>query len=174
MRLWAEGQPALHSCICKHCVCKGKILARCRLFPWCSEICCRSFPKATSLRGRASRNNSQCTSVWDARQMKSSRERTEDQPLPPSINRNFKEADIKVKGLDRLHLFFHSISGCRGEENAAYWNEHRIRWYFSYRWYWLIFWVLLLWWVTLLAVGGEMTWRRAWSVWLEQDCPGEI
>lgn len=129
--------------------------------------------QATSVRGRASRNNSQCTRVWDARQTKSSGERTEEQLLLPSINRNFKEVDIKAKGLDRPHLFFHSISDCRGEENAAYWNEHRIRWYFSDRWYWVIFWVLWLWWVMLLSV-GEMTWRRAWSVYLEQGCPGEI
>lgn len=93
VRLCAERKPALHSCICKHCIWREKkILARCRLFPRCSENHCSSFPKATSVRGRAGRNNSQCTSVWDARQMKSSGEQTNSsKSLPPSTGTSRKQ-----------------------------------------------------------------------------------
>lgn len=73
---------------------RKKILAQSRLFPRRPENCCRSFPKATSVKGRTGRNNSQCTSVWDARQMKSSGEQREQPQAPPSLNRNFKGADI--------------------------------------------------------------------------------
>ncbi|EPY86476.1 hypothetical protein CB1_000310015 [Camelus ferus] len=72
----------------------------------CSLELQMSFPKATSVKGSTGRNNSQCTGVGHARQMKSSGEQTEQQQTPPSINRNVKEADTQAYGLDRPHVFF--------------------------------------------------------------------
>lgn len=44
--------------------------------------------------------------------MKSSGEPGEEQQIPPSIDRNFKVADIEAWSLDGLHVFFHSVSDC--------------------------------------------------------------
>lgn len=65
-------------------------------FPWFPENGHRFFAKATSVKGRAGRDNSQCTRGWQVSLMKSL-EGAESGAVDLPVNRNLRDAAMRPR-----------------------------------------------------------------------------